>query len=156
MSGRGNLVRLFYQADKIDLHEGKLAYVRYRQVMRSFADYYGFPLARVTSAFVALSPNNDYHGNLRSLASVLEGVRQGYPVEHVTVTTFKACRDRAYRYVTGETCFLKTVKGPKITAFRDNILRPRSSRMVTVDGHMIAAWHGKSLTMKEAARLLKS
>ena len=150
-----NLYKLYEQSDNIDRAEGRLAYARYRQTMVAFADHYDFPLKDVTSAFVALSPNNDYWGNLRSLASVLAGVRDGRPVDEVVVTTFNACRDRAIGYLTGERNFLKTVKGPKIRAFRDNILRPHSSRHVTVDGHMIAAWHDKRLTMKEAQRLLK-
>lgn len=151
-----NLHKLYAQSDDIDQREGRLAYTRYRKVMVAFADYYGFPLHATTSAFVALSPNNDYHGNLRSLASVLQGVREGRPNAQITVTTFNACRDRAIDYVAGRRDFLKTVKGPKIRAFRDNILRPNTSRLVTVDGHMIAAWHDKALTMKDASRLMKN
>ncbi len=151
-----NLQALWDQRDDIDHNEGLLAYLRYRRVMVDFAPHYNFPLGQVTSAFVALSPNSDYHGNLRSLASVLDGVRAGAPIDTITVTTYNACRDRAASYVNGTACFLKTVKGPKIRAFRDNILRPRTSREVTVDGHMVAAWHGGAMTMKEASRLLKS
>lgn len=151
-----NLKELWNQKDAIDFGEGLLAYRRYRKVMQSFSDYYGFPLKDVTSAFVALSPNSDYHGNLRSLSSVLDGVRDGVNPKTITVSTYNACRDRAVTYVTGAVSFLETVKGPKIRAFRDNILRPNTSREVTVDGHMVAAWAGEAMTMKEASRLLKS
>lgn len=151
-----NLKSLWGQRDAIDHREGALAYARYRKVMQSFAEHYGFRLADTTSAFVALSPNNDYHGNLRSLASVLDGVRDAVPVEQITISTYNACRDRAVRYVKGEVSFLATVKGPKIRAFRDNILRPFASKEVTVDGHMVAAWAGRALTMKDASRLLKN
>ncbi len=150
-----NLISLWDQRDAIDHREGLMAYRRYRRVMQAFADHYDFPLKDVTSAFVALSPNSDYHGNLRSLASVLAGVRDGVPVDQITVSTYNACRDRAVRYLTGEALFLKTVKGPKIRAFRDNILRPNTSREVTVDGHMVAAWVGGAMTMKDASRHLK-
>lgn len=151
-----NLKSMWDRRDEIDHREGLAAYRRYRKVMQAFADFYGFPLKDVTSAFVALSPNSDYHGNLRSLASVLDGVRNGIPAEQITVSTYNACRDRAVSYVTGKSAFLKTVKGPKIRAFRDNILRPNTSREVTVDGHMVATWAGKAMTMKEASRTLKS
>lgn len=150
-----NLLDIWNRRDDADHREGLLAYRRYRQVMAAFADYYEFPLKDVTSAFVALSPNSDYHGNLRSLASVLSGVNEGVPIEDITVSTYKACRNRAVSYVTGRSSFLKTVKGPKIRAFRDNILRPNTSREVTVDGHMVAAWAGKAMTMKEAAHVMK-
>ena len=151
-----NLKSLWDRRDDIDHREGLVAYRRYRKVMQAFADLYGFPLKDVTSAFVALSPNSDYHGNLRSLASVLEGVRDKIPTDYITVSTHNACRDRAVSYVTRRKSFLRTVKGPKIRAFRDNILRPNTSREVTVDGHMVAAWVGKAMTMKDASRILKS
>lgn len=90
--------------------------------------------------------------NLRSLTSVLDGVSAGIPPEAITVSTYKACRNRAISYLTGKTDFLRTVRGPKIRAFRDNILRPRTSRLVTVDGHMVAAYLGNpNMTMKDAA-----
>lgn len=151
-----NLEKLWNQRDAVDHAEGLLAYRRYRKVMVSFADRYCFPLKDTVSAFVALSPNSDYYGNLRSLATVMNGVANGAPVDQITVSTYNACRDRAYKYLTGESDFLKTVKGLKTRSFRDNILRPNTSKEVTVDGHMIAAWRGKSLTMREAARLMKN
>ncbi len=151
-----NLNKLWKQRDPIDYQEGFVAYNQYRKVMQRFAYFYGLTISRTTSAFVALSPNNDYHGNLRSLASVLYAVQNKQPCENVTVTTYNACRNRAYSYLTGEIDFLKTVKGKKIRAFRDNILRPNTSVEVTVDGHMIAAWTDKNVTMKEAAKLLKT
>lgn len=144
-------------ADDQDLRDGMGAYCCYRKQMVAYADHYGVALSAVTSAFVALSPNSDYIGNLRSLTSVLDGIRDGLPVDAITVSTYKACRDRAHSYLTGKADFLKTVRGPKIRAFRDNILRPRSSRLVTVDGHMVAAYYGDpSMTMKEAAYQMRN
>ena len=149
MTGR-NLRHMYEQADADDVREGKLAYERYNAVMREFADAYDAPLDRTLAAFCALSPNNDYFGNLRSLASVLDGVRRGVPCDLVTVSTYKHCRDRAYSYVTGDACFLSTSKGPKIRAFYHNILDPYDRRYVTIDGHMKAAYEGRAMTMKEA------
>lgn len=149
MSGR-NLRHMYGLADEDDLREGKLAYERYNAVMREFADVYDAPLDRTLAAFCALSPNNDYYGNLRSLASVLHGVRHGVPCDRITVSTYKHCRDRAYLYVTGERCFLSTAKGPKIRAFYHNILDPTDTAHVTIDGHMKAAYEGRAMTMKEA------
>lgn len=119
--------------------------------MSAFAGYYDFPITQVTEAFVALSPNNDYLGNLRSLATVLHGLNEAQDPETITVSTYKACRNRAISYLRGEVKFTEKVKGPKITSFRDNILRPKASRRVTVDGHMICIWTGRDMTMKEAS-----
>lgn len=147
-----HLIDLYEAANEDDIREGKLAYFRYNDVLRSFADFYGFGIVPTVEAFAALSPNSDYHGNLRSLASVLSGVRDGVEVGKITVSTYNACAERAYGYVSGETSFLDTVKGRKITAFRHNLLYPETSKEVTVDGHMFAAFKGDpNMTMKEAA-----
>lgn len=149
MTGR-NIRRIYAQADEDDIREGKLAYWRYHGVIKAFADEYDAPVDRALAAFCALSPNNDYFGNLRSLASVLQGVRDGIPCDRVTVSTYKHCRDRAYSYVTGETSFLGKSKGLKIRSFYHNILDPDDRRHVTIDGHMKAAYEGRNMTMKEA------
>lgn len=150
-----HLKDLWEKRDQIDHLEGLIAYQRYNEVMRLFGEYYSFPIDEVCSAFVALSPNNDYVGNLRSLASVLQGYSECIPVDRITVTTYSACRNRAYSYLGNQVSFLDTVKGPKIRAFRDNIMRPDKSPLVTVDGHIALAWHGKEGTMKDAARLIE-
>lgn len=149
MSGR-NLRRMYDLADEDDRREGRLAYWRYNAVMREFADVYDAPLDRTLAAFCALSPNNDYYGNLRSMASVLWAVQHDIPCDRVTVSTYNHCRDRAYSYVTGETSFLGKSKGPKIRAFYHNILDPDDRTHVTIDGHMKAAYEGVDMTMKEA------
>jgi len=149
MSGR-NLRKMYQLATDADIAEGLLAYGRYNKVIQMFADEYGVSFERTLSAFVALSPNNDYFGNLRSLASVLAGYRAGRPVEDITISTYNHCRDRAFLYVTGERDFLATSKGLKIRSFYYNILTPDCPKHVTIDGHMKAAYEGEALTMKEA------
>lgn len=134
-----------------DLAFGQTAYLGYHEALRAWARHYGFGFIPTVEAFVALSPNNDYHGNLRSLSSVMATVKDGLPR---SVTTYRACATRAAGYLAGEVSFLDRVTGPKITAFRDNILYLGESRRVTVDGHMICIWADKDLTMKEAAALL--
>lgn len=149
MTGR-NLRAMYELADADDRREGLLAYGRYNEVLRGFAEHYGQPFDRTVAAFCALSPNNDYLGNLRSLASVLAGVSCGKPCDAITVSTYKHCRDRAYKYVTGDAVFETSVRGPKILSFYRNILDPTDRKYVTIDGHMKAAYVGERLTMKEA------
>ena len=137
--------------DSSDWNYGRVAYETYHQVLLAYANKYGFGIVPVVEAFASLSPNNDYHGNLRSLASVLHGINSGTPLDSIIVSTYNACRNRAYSYVTGQTSFLDTVKGPKIIAFRHNLLYPDTSKEVTIDGHMYAIAAGRKITMKEAA-----
>jgi hypothetical protein len=142
-----NIVRTWTLADHTDKFEGTLAYRRYHDVMRQFALFYDVPLPRVVAAFVALSPNSDYHGNLRSLASCLVGLKEGR--DDRVVSTYGHCRDRAMRFLKGEADFLEVTKGPKTRAFYDNIVDPLGSDAVTVDGHMYYVWSGKNGVMKD-------
>lgn len=145
-----NLESLFRCSDAFDRREGMQAYFRYHYVLRSFAEHYGVAVDRTIAAFAALSPNNDYKGNLRSLASVLEAIRDGAPLDAVTVSTYRHCAERAWAFATGAKVFTIETKGLKTLAFYDNILKPWDNRKVTIDGHMVAAWRGERLTMKEA------
>ena len=146
---RANLFKLATEADNSEWEEGKRAYWQYHLTLDRIANCYGFGLPEVIAAFAALSPNNDYQGNLRSLVSVLQGAAEMRPPEEITVSTYKACRDRAYGYVTGRVDFLSTVKGPKITAFYKNILDPLDREPVTIDGHLVAASRSSTGTMKQ-------
>ncbi len=145
-----NLQRAFDLADDIDQKEGVLAYHRYNYVMRMFANHYRFPIKRVTAVFCALSPNSDYFGNLRSMASVLDAQHHGLSLEGTTVSTYNHCRDRAWRYLNGSEEFVNPKRGLKILSFYHNICDPDDNQPVTVDGHIHALWQGKNLTMKEA------
>ena len=150
-----NFSSLWDRASAHDLREGMLAYFRYRETLQTFADFYGFGLVPTVEVFAATSPNNDYHGNLRSTASVLHAVKHGIPPALVVVSCYQSCANRAYGYASGRVSFQDTVGGLKIRAFRHNLLYPDTSREVTVDGHMFAAWVGDdSMTMKQAALLV--
>lgn len=146
---KANLKKFFDSADHDDQYEGSLAYLRYNELMRGFADLYGFPLPRVVAAFVSLSPNNDYYGNLRSLASCLDGLKRGLHSDEITISTYKHCRTRAISYLMGLHDFESNTTGPKILAFYNNIVNPWDTRWVTVDGHMVGAWLDMPITMKE-------
>jgi hypothetical protein len=145
-----NLEALLAQADATDRSEGLLAYRRYHMVMTAMAQRYGTTVTKAAAAFCSLSPNSDYYGNLRSAVTVLHGVAYGWSLEDIQVSTYRHCLHRAYSYVAHDVDFLSVVKGPKITAFYMNVTNPEDERWVTVDGHMVAAWRGERLTMKEA------
>jgi hypothetical protein len=149
--GLKRLQAVMDQVDSTDWEEGLVAYERYRTTMLSFAQHYSFTLAQVTGCFVALSPNNDYKGNIKSLATVLHGIRSGWKLEEIVTTTYNACRARAYLYANGVD-FLSHAKGPKTRAFYQNILDPTDPSPVTVDGHMTNIWLGTLMTMSEVVR----
>lgn len=142
--GIANLRAMFERADAVDLAEGQLAYFRYHQMMQRISDHYSKPLPNVVAAFVALSPNSDYVGNLRSLISILEFG------EDATVASYGHCKTRALNFLLGYNDFWTSTKGPKTRNFYRNILDPTDHRFVTIDGHVVAAWRASRLTMTQA------
>lgn len=146
-----NVRRVFDLADPHDLRDGLLAYPRHQKTLRALSEYYGTPYLGTVASFAALSPNNAYIGNLRSVVSLLQGFRDGLPIEALTVSTYKACATRGWRCLQGED-FLSFTKGKKTRAFYQNILDPNDPLPVTVDGHMMSVWFGQYMTMKEAVR----
>lgn len=145
-----NIKAILERADNADITEGRVAYFRYREVCLLLADHYGYSLEEAIAVFAALSPNNDYSGNLRSAATVLKGYKEGVDVNLLRVTTYNACRDRAYSYLSGVS-FLDTVDGPKIRNFYANILNPLDPYPVTIDGHAVNVWRNKLSTVKGVA-----
>lgn len=145
-----NLRNLYKQADDIDIVEGKLAYTRYNKLMQIIATKYSVSLDKVIAAFCAMSPNNDYKGNIRSLITVLNYLNKGISSDLINISTYNHCKNRAIKYIIDESNFLETVKGPKIRSFYYNILNPNDINYVTIDGHMVAAYVNKNLTMHEA------
>lgn len=146
---KDNIQKWFERVDNNDVREGKLAYVNYNKVMLSFSNFYNVDIRKVTAVFVALSPNNSYDKNIRSLATVLDGFVKGTPLELIKVSTYKHCRDRAYSYLAGVE-FDQPNRGLKILSFYKNILNPSDKNWVTVDGHIKALYVDQELTMKEA------
>lgn len=65
------------QVSHEDREVGRRSYPIYHQTLRGFASFYGFGIVPTVEAFAALSPSSDYHGNLRSLASVLFALATG-------------------------------------------------------------------------------
>lgn len=147
----GNLTRVVTQIDATDWSEGLTAYPRYRETMQRIGNHYGYSLESTTAAFCALSPNNDYWGNLRSLVTLMRGRNLGAEPEDLVVSTYNQCKFRAWRFLNGDD-FLTVTRGPKTRAFYRNILNPDDTESVTVDGHMYSIWVGDRMTMVDAVR----
>jgi hypothetical protein len=144
-----NVRAVLEKADHMDLRDGLLAYPRHNATLSRLAAHYGASVPGTVAAFCALSPNNDYIGNLRSTVTLLRGFRDGLAVEDLTVSTYKACARRAWRCLQGED-FLSFTEGKKTRAFYQNIMDPSDPFPVTIDGHMMSVWCAKRMTMKEA------
>jgi hypothetical protein len=148
--GVRNVRDVLKRADSIDRREGLAAYERYHEMMSRLAAEYSYGLRPVVACFVALSPNNDYLGNLRSTVTVLDAHRRGLPISQLPpLSAFNHCARRAYQYLDGVD-FLQTAKGLKIRNFYHNILNPTDDYHVTIDGHMLSVWRGQRVRLKAA------
>lgn len=130
-----------------DIRVGAAFYPAYQSTLRRFADFYKTDFEPTVSAFVALSPRNHLSGNLRGLATLQWALHHRRLND---VTGFRKFRDRAMLYLTRQARFEDLAKGRKITAFRDNLLNPITSKLPCIDGHMICIGLGKDMSMIEA------
>ena len=138
-----------------DMEFGRRAYPVYHAICRAWAKHYGFGFVQTVEAFAALSPNADYHSNIRSLSSCMDGLNRGLPDDRITASTYGTMKRKALAYLRGDLSFLDETTGPKITAFRNCILYPETAKTPVIDGHMVGLWAGQGMTMREAAQALQ-
>ena len=150
---RQNIERVFAQVDDTDYKAGRVAYANYNKTLRMMASAYGTGFVQTVAAFVALSPNNDYMGNIRSLKTLIIGWKAGNRIEDLSISTYNACKIRAWAYLRGERDFLMDTRGPKTRAFYHNILAPTDTKHVTIDGHMMNIYIGEVRPLVEVARI---
>ena len=145
-----NFRKVFSQADAIDLQAGQDAFPCYHRMMQELSSVFGYSLEICAAVFASLSPNNDYLKTLRSTVTLLDGYKRDIDIDRLTVSTYNACKMRAWSFINGVD-FLATTKGPKIRAFYTSIVNPLDSEAVVIDGHMVSAWVYKRKTMLDVA-----
>jgi hypothetical protein len=108
--------------------------------------------ARMGAAvFAALSPNNDYHGNLRDADRLLEAAKNKIGIDDFKVSTYGNNKRKAWSIANGVEP-LDVIVFPKTRSFFLNIFDPLDPHPVTVDGHIYNAWHGRRISLKGAAQ----
>lgn len=150
-----SLLKAWENCSSSDMKFGIKAYPNYQALCRLWAKTYRFGYVQTVEAFASLSPNSDYHGNIRSLTSCMEGLNNGLTHEQITVSTYGTMKRKALLILQGETSFLDTTGGPKIRAFRDCILYPQYAQTPVIDGHMANLWAGQHGTMQDGADILR-
>lgn len=148
---RQNLQRVFDAADTMDRNIGMNAWVRYHSLLKRVAQRTGTTQDKATAVFAALSPNNDYLGNLRDAIRVLEAVRDGRTPEQTKVSTYHPNKFKAFALAKG-TPPLDVLRTPKVRNFYLNLLDPQDPSPVTVDGHLFNAWSGVRRRLDSAAQ----
>jgi hypothetical protein len=152
--GKENLDRILDQAVGADIEIANEAWFRYQAIVSRVAEQHGFPMVIGAAVFAALSPNNDYLGNLRDTARLLEAARAGQPIESFGVSTYGNNKRKAWRIAHGENP-LDLIVFRKTRNFFLNVVDPTNPVPVTVDGHIFNAWTGERIPLVAAAQKLR-
>lgn len=142
-----NLHSVFESATPYDRQLAAKSFHNYNQITSAIATKFGFPSYIGAAVFSALSPNNDYLGNVRDTSTLLDAVEQGKTPEQFKVSTYGPNKIKAYRIAKGEDP-LALITAHKTRNFYLNINNPDDPYPVTVDGHMYCAWTGHKQTLK--------
>lgn len=141
-----NLKKVFDQATKTDFVEGGGSYHRYNHLMKMIGQKWGYDHRIVAAVFCALSPNNDYHGNLRDAKKLLSHHRIGFSIDSFKVSTYGANKRKAWALAGGSPP-LELLLAPKTRSFFLNVCDPDDPAPVTVDGHIYNCWTGVRKTL---------
>jgi hypothetical protein len=141
-----NLRLIFNQATKADLVDGRGSYRRYNKIMRMMGGNHGYSHRIAAAVFCALSPNNDYNGNLRDARNLLKNHRAGRSIEDFKVSTYGNNKRKAWALAGGADP-LSLILAPKTRSFYLNVCDPTDPEPVTVDGHIHNCWSGKRMSL---------
>lgn len=145
-----NLVKVFEQATAEDRRLAARSWWTYHELTTRMACKFGFGADVGAAVFAALSPNNDYHGNLRDAHRLLEAAHRGLGLDDFKVSTYGANKRKAWDIAHG-TPPLNVIVFPKTRSFFLNIRDPLDPQPVTVDGHIYNAWRGQRVRLNSAA-----
>jgi hypothetical protein len=154
MDGTDNLRRVLWQATREDIATGMESWRTYERLTREIACKHRFASHIGAAVFSALSPNNDYHGNLRDTDTLLGAVRLGKSMDDFGVSTYGNNKRKAWAIAHGAEP-LDLLLFPKTRNFYLNIKDPLNPMPVTCDGHVYNAWRGRRIPLKGAAAKFK-
>lgn len=139
------------QAVEQDTETARRAWFRYQRITANIANRHGFAAHIGAGVFAALSPNNDYIGNLRDTTRLLAAAKAKSSIDDFKVSTYGSNKRKAWRIAHGEDP-LELIVYPKTRNFYLNIINPLDTQPVTVDGHIYNAWRGERIPLTSAAQ----
>ncbi len=117
------------------------SYQKFHDLCWGIAEHWGYAGVVGAAVFAALSPNNDYFGNLRDANKLIESHRNGKTIDQFTVSTYGQNKRKAWAIVNGSDPY-RLIVADKTRNFFLNIVDPKDPVPVTIDGHMYNIWLG--------------
>jgi hypothetical protein len=140
-----NLMKVWEQAIASEKAEAMESYFRYHRLMQAIAAESGVSAPTACAVFSALSPNNDYIGNLKDTRRLLNhSTRINGRIEDFKVTTYHNNKRKAWDIARGVKSPEQAIVALKTWNFFNNVATPERTEFVTIDGHMYWAWMGRN------------
>jgi len=136
-----NFQKVYDLATERDREAAIASYLKYHRLTAEIAKKHGFTSTIGAAVFAALSPNNDYWGNLRDADKLLAAARAGKQITDFTVSTYGPNKRKAWAIAQGESPDALIV-ALKTKNFFHNVDDPTDPNWVTIDGHMFNVYHG--------------
>jgi hypothetical protein len=146
-----NLIKVFDFADREDIKIAEVAWTKMNKLTADIAQKHGFSPRIGAAVFAALSPNNDFKGNLRDTDRLLLSARRGLGIDDFKVSTYGNNKRKAWRIAHGGEEPLDLIVFPKTRNFFINVSTPEDDHAVTIDGHIFNCWRGERIALKGAA-----
>lgn len=141
-----NLRIVFERATTADVRSAMDSYWKYNQMVTAMATKHGFTTKIGAGVFSALSPNNDYHGNLRDAHSLIAAAGAGKSIDDFKVSTYGPNKRKAWAIVNG-TDPLELIVAKKTRNFFLNINDPTDIEPICIDGHMFNMWLAQRVSL---------
>ena len=136
-----NFQKVYDQATERDRQIAIGSYLKYHRLTAAIAAKHGFTSTVGAAIFAALSPNNDYWGNLRDADKLLAAARAWKGLEDFTVSTYGPNKRKAWAIAQGGAPD-DLIIALKTRNFFHNVDDPTDPNWVTIDGHMFNVFHG--------------
>lgn len=144
-----NILKTYGMATKQEKLDGFRWYKKAKRQCKGLASDQNVTLRKAVGVVAATSPNLNWNKNIHTAAQVIEGYKKGLDHEQIEgCMAYKSNRLKGYKVmenVNRSEAILKTLNGPKISAFFDNIMGGDS---VTVDGHARNIAYGERVQLK--------
>jgi len=131
-----NILKCYNLSTGQERLDGMRWYRKAKSDCRKLANDKNISLQLAVGVVASASPNLNWNKNVHTASQIIDGHKSN--VDHTEIENcmaYKANRLKAYKVLDGvnrHKAILKTLNGPKISAFFDNIMGGDS---VTVDGH---------------------